>query len=120
MPQTAREKTGKPTAPVSDYSRAIGERRTVIVSSSKGTDNQGGGGERVADDNCCRAVSIAYRASYGGEIPVPIIACHQVSPRGISALPVRYVAMLQLISSPANPSAFCHQLEGGLILQKSL
>lgn len=32
----------------------------------------------------------------------PMMACHQVNPSGIRALPVRYVAMLQLIRSPTS------------------
>lgn len=41
-----------------------------------------------------------------------MMACHQVNPRGISALPVRNVAMLQLINSPAEgvSSAAAHRV----------
>ena len=47
-----------------------------------------------------------------------MIACHQVRPRGISALPVRYVAILQLISSPADFSAYIH-MRGDVLLYKN-
>lgn len=75
----------------------------MIICSRERVEDDCDRGDEVADDDCCKWQSASKpldSAALEGWNHVPMKAWYQLRPNGMRALPVMYVAILQLIRSP--------------------